>query len=107
MSMHTFGSACSIAHNYDNRCQVLDVMMDLCTRNNIQQRQKSDEPFDVVHGGGTSGKDRDRDAEIVASYAAVGVTWWLESIVPERWGDRGNWPLAEMHQRILDGPPRG
>ncbi|HEX6479815.1 MAG TPA: LLM class flavin-dependent oxidoreductase [Ktedonobacteraceae bacterium] len=72
----------------------------------IQQHRKSDEPFDVVHGGGTSGKDRVRDAEIVAPYAAAGVTWWLEGIVPERWGDWGNWPLAEMHQRILDGPPR-
>jgi hypothetical protein len=81
-------------------------MMDLCTRNNIQQRRKSDELFDVVHGGFTSGKDRDKDAEIVASYAAAGVTWWLEAINPDRGGNWGDWPLAEMHQRILDGPPR-
>lgn len=72
----------------------------------IQQHRESDTPFDVVHRGGTSGKDKVQDAVIVASYAAVGVTWWLENIVPERWRVWGNWPLAEMHQRILDGPPR-
>ncbi len=82
----------------------IDAVQEMITY--IQQHRESDEPFDIVHGGGTSGKDRVKDAEIVASYAAVGVTWWLENIIPERWGDWGNWPLAEMHQRILDGPPK-
>src|SRR5215470_2739800 len=38
----------------------------------IEQHRKSDEPFDVVHGGFTAGKDRDQDAEIVALYATAG-----------------------------------
>lgn len=71
----------------------------------INEHRDNNTPFDVVHGGITSGKDSARDAAIVAGYAEAGVTWWIEGINPERWGDWGDWPLEAMRQRILDGPP--
>jgi alkanesulfonate monooxygenase SsuD/methylene tetrahydromethanopterin reductase-like flavin-dependent oxidoreductase (luciferase family) len=63
-------------------------------------------PFEVVHAGISPGQDTARDAELVASYARVGVTWWVEQIVPQRWGSWTNWPLEAMRRRILLGPPR-
>jgi alkanesulfonate monooxygenase SsuD/methylene tetrahydromethanopterin reductase-like flavin-dependent oxidoreductase (luciferase family) len=72
----------------------------------INEHRDSSAPFDIVHAGITSGKDLAQDAAIVAEYAAVGVTWWMEAINPERWGDWGTWPLEAMRQRILDGPPK-
>jgi alkanesulfonate monooxygenase SsuD/methylene tetrahydromethanopterin reductase-like flavin-dependent oxidoreductase (luciferase family) len=62
-------------------------------------------PFEVVHTGISTGQDAARDAELVASYARVGVTWWVENIVPERWGSWTHWPLEAMRQRIRLGPP--
>jgi alkanesulfonate monooxygenase SsuD/methylene tetrahydromethanopterin reductase-like flavin-dependent oxidoreductase (luciferase family) len=64
------------------------------------------EPFEVVHAGISSGQDGARDANLVAAYARVGVTWWVEKIVPERWGSWSSWPLQAMRQRIRLGPPR-
>src|SRR5258708_3762793 len=62
----------------------------------IKAYRDSDTPFDIVHGGMTSGKDLSRDADIVAAYASAGVTWWLEGINPERWGGWQKWPLEAM-----------
>jgi hypothetical protein len=64
------------------------------------------EPFEVIHGGVSSGIDREADGTISQSYAEVGVTWWLEMLVPDRWGTWDEWPLAAMRQRIRQGPPR-
>jgi hypothetical protein len=61
--------------------------------------------FEVVHAGLSTGQDTARDADLVASYARVGVTWWVERIVPERWGSWTQWPLEAMRQRIRLGPP--
>ncbi len=72
----------------------------------INEHRDSSAPFDIVHAGITSGKDLAQDVDIVAEYADAGVTWWMEAINPERWGDWGNWPLEAMRQRILDGPPK-
>ncbi len=63
-------------------------------------------PFEIVHGGISTGLDAGRDAELVASYARAGVTWWVEKIMPERWGSWTHWPLETMRQRIRLGPPR-
>lgn len=62
--------------------------------------------FEIIHGGISTGLDAGRDAELVASYARAGVTWWVEKIVPERWGSWTHWPLETMRQRIRLGPPR-
>jgi len=63
-------------------------------------------PFDVIHAGFSSGANPDQDRALVQTYADVGVTWWLEHLVPERWGTWADWPLEAMRQRIQQGPPR-
>jgi|SRR5437764_3168981 len=62
-------------------------------------------PFEVIHMGITGGTDTARDREVVASYQQVGVTWWVEKILPELWGSWTEWPLEEMRTRIRQGPP--
>jgi alkanesulfonate monooxygenase SsuD/methylene tetrahydromethanopterin reductase-like flavin-dependent oxidoreductase (luciferase family) len=63
-------------------------------------------PFEVVHSGITRGTDTALDREVVATYQQVGVTWWVEKILPELWGSWTDWPLEEMRTRIRHGPPR-
>ncbi len=62
-------------------------------------------PFEIVHSGLTDGKDASYDREVVAAYQQVGVTWWVEKILPERWGSWSAWPLEAMQARIRQGPP--
>jgi alkanesulfonate monooxygenase SsuD/methylene tetrahydromethanopterin reductase-like flavin-dependent oxidoreductase (luciferase family) len=55
----------------------------------ILARRASQEPFDVcVHG----------PRELAADFAAAGVTWYCESFGPDQ-------PLADVRQRIANGPP--
>ena len=63
-------------------------------------------PFEVVHSGITGGTDAAYDREFVATYLQVGVTWWVEKILPELWGSWTDWPLETMRTRIRQGPPR-
>jgi hypothetical protein len=57
-------------------------------------------------GGITSGEDPEREQALIDSYAAVGVTWWLENFMPQRWGGSwSDWPLEQMHHRVCKGPP--
>lgn len=75
----------------------------------IRARRASSGPFDVVYfGTPTPADDPARGAEIVAAYAARGVTWWLENIVPTAFGVgiEDTWPLTKMRERVLAGPPR-
>jgi alkanesulfonate monooxygenase SsuD/methylene tetrahydromethanopterin reductase-like flavin-dependent oxidoreductase (luciferase family) len=62
-------------------------------------------PFEVVHSGITGGTDAALDREIVVAYERVGVTWWIEKILPELWGSWTEWPLEAMRSRIRQGPP--
>lgn len=62
-------------------------------------------PFEIVHSGITEGRDAAHDRDIVAEYQQVGVTWWVEKILPERWGSWTDWPLEAMRARIRQGPP--
>jgi hypothetical protein len=63
-------------------------------------------PFEVVHLGITAGTDAAHDREVVAAYQQVGVTWWVEKILPELQGSWANWALEAMRMRIRQGPPR-
>ena len=63
-------------------------------------------PFEVIHSGLTAGTDAAHERDVVASYQQVGVTWWVEKILPERWGSWTDWPLEAMRTWILQGPPR-
>src|SRR6266516_2351985 len=62
-------------------------------------------PYEVVHSGITAGTDAAHDRDVVAAYQQVGVTWWAEKILPERWGSCADWPLEAMRKRIRQGPP--
>lgn len=57
------------------------------------------EPFDFAIGGYTDGDGGPADAERVGSYAAIGLTWWVENLH----GYRGE--LSQMRRRIRLGPP--
>lgn len=67
----------------------------------------ADRPFEVAHNGISSGFDPRADHAIAQTYASAGVTWWLEHLLPERWGSGDEWPVEAMRQRVLQGPPRG
>jgi alkanesulfonate monooxygenase SsuD/methylene tetrahydromethanopterin reductase-like flavin-dependent oxidoreductase (luciferase family) len=72
-----------------------------------EHREPSAGPFELVVAGETPGGDRAAGARIVASYQVAGVTWWIESIDPWRFGWTGNrpWPTGQVHARVLQGPP--
>lgn len=74
----------------------------------VSEHRVADGSFDMVIGGHTGGTDRERNADKVAAYAALGATWWLESVSPWDfgWNWRGPWPMDEMLLRIRTGPPR-
>ncbi|QBD75457.1 LLM class flavin-dependent oxidoreductase [Ktedonosporobacter rubrisoli] len=66
----------------------------------VRDHRTSAEPFDIVKIGITPGEHPARARRIVAPYAEVGATWWLESFFTRRNS------LEEMRQRIRQGPPR-
>jgi alkanesulfonate monooxygenase SsuD/methylene tetrahydromethanopterin reductase-like flavin-dependent oxidoreductase (luciferase family) len=63
--------------------------------------------YDLVITGFTPGDKPEEAAEIVAPFAGAGATWWLEPIVPNRFGAGYDdpWPVDQMRQRVLQGPP--
>ena len=73
-----------------------------------ERREASAGPFDVVVAGETPGEDQKEGARTVAAYEEAGVTWWVESIDPWRFGWTGDesWPTVEMRDRIRQGPPK-
>ena len=74
----------------------------------IRAHRESSAPFDIVHAGISPAGDAARAREIVAPYADVGVTWWLESIAPYRDGKgfEEPWDTAPLRERVRAGPPR-
>lgn len=66
------------------------------------------DPFELVVAGETPGEDRKEGVRTVAAYEEAGVTWWIESIDPWRFGWREGeaWPSEEMRHRVRQGPPK-
>jgi alkanesulfonate monooxygenase SsuD/methylene tetrahydromethanopterin reductase-like flavin-dependent oxidoreductase (luciferase family) len=62
-------------------------------------------PFDVIHGGATSGTNHDQDHAYIQGFARAGATWWLEWLAPEYNGRTRS--FEELRQRVLAGPSRG
>jgi alkanesulfonate monooxygenase SsuD/methylene tetrahydromethanopterin reductase-like flavin-dependent oxidoreductase (luciferase family) len=75
----------------------------------MQKHRASNDAFDVVIGGETTGTDRHRDVATVEPYISAGATWWLEDVSPWAFGWKwtGPWPLDAMRGRVRNGPPRG
>lgn len=76
-----------------------------------QHRADLNAPFDWAHGGTTPGDNLAKAAEIARPYAEIGVTWWMESVDPWRFGWSWEEPTTPestrlMDERIRQGPPR-
>ncbi|HZO72460.1 MAG TPA: LLM class flavin-dependent oxidoreductase [Ktedonobacteraceae bacterium] len=65
----------------------------------LQRQEQRSLPYEVAHFGLLEGKDRGGDAALVAAYAAIGITWWMESITWERGC------LRDLTAFIRQGPP--
>lgn len=77
----------------------------------VNQHRTSGGPYDWIHGGVTPGDDPVKASEIVKTYADIGVTWWIESVDPWRFGADWEEPLTPeftklINERILRGPPK-
>jgi alkanesulfonate monooxygenase SsuD/methylene tetrahydromethanopterin reductase-like flavin-dependent oxidoreductase (luciferase family) len=67
------------------------------------------ENYEIVYGvPPTPRGNNDRVEEVIAPFAAAGVTWWNEQIYPIHFGKdwTEDWPLPEMIRHIRQGPPR-
>jgi len=67
----------------------------------IQQFRTSDEPFDVLASGNTSGTERQKDLDTIMPYVEAGATWWQESFAGS-----DSLELEAVRTRIRQGPPR-
>jgi alkanesulfonate monooxygenase SsuD/methylene tetrahydromethanopterin reductase-like flavin-dependent oxidoreductase (luciferase family) len=77
----------------------------------VEQHRTSATPIDLIQSGRTPGEDRAQAAAIVAPFAEMGLTWWIEHVDPWRFGlDWGAYVTEEaaeqMKNRIRQGPPR-
>ncbi len=74
----------------------------------LRANRSSVEPFDIVCTGFTFPDKPELMKETLTRRAALGMTWWLESIAPYRLGLglTDEWPFEALRQRILQGPPR-
>lgn len=54
---------------------VPDVMREVVAY--VKERRSSERPFDFVVSGLPLGDDPAREAELIAAYREIGVTWWV------------------------------
>jgi alkanesulfonate monooxygenase SsuD/methylene tetrahydromethanopterin reductase-like flavin-dependent oxidoreductase (luciferase family) len=73
----------------------------------IQNERAHTEGYDIACLGFTAGENRNREAEFVSRYTDAGATWWLEGLIPMRFGKDylEDWQFEKMRQRVLQGPP--
>jgi len=75
----------------------------------VNEKRDMKKPFDILYRGfPLPVDDPTRAVEILKPYEELGVTWWQLSISPKSFGQqlKGEWPLEEMRDRILQGPPK-
>lgn len=65
----------------------------------VKQHRATDAPFDVTWAGLTPGNNRHYGSNMLAPYVEAGLTWWTESLGPQRGS------FEEMRLRIQQGPP--
>jgi alkanesulfonate monooxygenase SsuD/methylene tetrahydromethanopterin reductase-like flavin-dependent oxidoreductase (luciferase family) len=73
----------------------------------VRKHRKSEQPAEIIIMGVTTSPDDRESVELVEQRAALGATWWLESMTPFRagLGYEDEWPVEAMRERILQGPP--
>jgi alkanesulfonate monooxygenase SsuD/methylene tetrahydromethanopterin reductase-like flavin-dependent oxidoreductase (luciferase family) len=67
----------------------------------LRQFRTNDERFDVLASGNTSGRERQRDLDVIMPYVEAGATWWQESFAGSDAEE-----LEAVRTRIQQGPPR-
>ncbi|MGZ3616971.1 MAG: LLM class flavin-dependent oxidoreductase [Ktedonobacteraceae bacterium] len=67
----------------------------------MRQFRTSDDPFDVLATGNTSGREHQRDLDMIMPYVEAGATWWQESFAGSDEEE-----LKAVRTRIQQGPPR-
>ena len=74
----------------------------------VKTHRKLEQPLDIVVMGVTSDAESKESVDLVAQRAALGATWWLESLTPFRAGKgyEDDWPVDAMRERVLQGPPK-
>lgn len=74
----------------------------------LKERRKNENPLDIIVMGVTEDACSPEGLTLVQQRADRGATWWLESITPFRAGAgyEDEWPVEEMRERILLGPPQ-
>ena len=89
----------------DNESQELAQLEQALAYTRAQRQAAA--PLDVVCMGFTPGDDTARAADIVGQRSQRGGTWWLESLIPFRFGKgmTSDWTADDMRKRILQGPP--
>lgn len=74
----------------------------------VSKYRKSERPLEIVIMGVTHDPDSEESVALVGQRAALGATWWLESITPYRFdlGYEDEWPVEAIRERIRQGPPK-
>jgi probable F420-dependent oxidoreductase len=74
----------------------------------LKEHRTVDEPLDIIMMGVTTDADSEETKALVRQRAERGATWWLESLTPFRTGAgyEDEWPVDEMRERVLEGPPQ-
>jgi alkanesulfonate monooxygenase SsuD/methylene tetrahydromethanopterin reductase-like flavin-dependent oxidoreductase (luciferase family) len=74
----------------------------------VAEHRTTDAPFDAVHGGRLP-LDPGAAAEAIASYAAVGVNWWVVDTLGDTPWDDPLWAekiVRDIRERVIQGPPK-
>jgi probable F420-dependent oxidoreductase len=75
----------------------------------LKEHRKNEKPMDIISLGVTPDAQSKEGVEWVEQRRALGATWWLECLTPDRAGVEdyeAQWPVDAMRERVLQGPPR-
>ncbi len=94
--------------NAKNDDEVARQLKDLV--NYIELHRNHSKPFDIVFRGFQLPiNDPVRASNLIKPYEELGVTWWQMSLSPREFGGSlkdEHWPLQEIEDVILKGPPK-
>jgi probable F420-dependent oxidoreductase len=74
----------------------------------LNKHRKPAQPMDIISMGVTPDAESKEGIDWVEQRAALGATWWLECLTPDRAGEEdyeAEWPVDALRERVLQGPP--